>query len=89
MSKETKKQPAKKRVYIKRSAKWDNNDNPVTFKRTDFEGPVIPAPKADSEIQDLTAIISIFDNWTEDQRIRNIRFLASKYWEYLKDSTII
>jgi len=73
----SKNKPAKKRTY-KKSA------SPIQLL------PPEPKPeKRDMEVAELTQIISIFSNWNDDQKTRNIRFLASKYWEYLKDSTII
>lgn len=84
-----KKQPAKKRAYVKKSAKWTKEDSRKAIENIELLEPVQPMVKKDTELQELAAIISIFGNWSDDQKIRNIRFLASKYWEYLKDSTII
>lgn len=89
MQKATKKQPAKKRAYKKTSAKWTKKDSKKAIENIQFVEPSFPITKKDSELQELAAVVSIFDNWTEDQKTRNIRFLASKYWEYLKDSSII
>jgi hypothetical protein len=64
----SKKQPVK-RKYTKKAIKL-----------------VVPDPKPetkDMELSELAQIISIFGNWTDDQKTRNIRFLASKYWDYL------
>lgn len=85
------KQPVKKRAYKKKANLLSKEK--TDFTNTDSSGwlplPEINAIKKDTEIQELAAVVSIFDNWTEDQKTRIIRFLASKYWEYLKDSTII
>lgn len=79
MKKSTKKQPAKKRG---RPAKHE-----ITLHNYELT-PVIHTKK-DTEIEALAAVISIFDNWDEDQKTRNIRFLASKYWEYLNNGAKI
>jgi len=84
----SKKQPTpkkKKRVYVKRSLKWTKEDTRKALENIQLLEPPMQAVKRDTEIQELTAVVSIFDNWTDDQKTRNIRFLASKYWEYLKD----
>ncbi len=86
MAKAVKKQPAKKRVNKKSSSRdiFTNKDSSGWVPLTEQI-----EIKKDTEIRELAAVISIFDNWSDDQKTRNIRFLASKYWEYLKDSTII
>lgn len=84
MKNAAKKQPRKKRVYVKKKAspKWVEEDS------RNYDKPKEPLKK-DTELEELAAVVSIFDNWNGDQKTRNIRFLASKYWDYLKDSSII
>jgi len=84
MPKAAKKQPAKKRPYKKRAAKLTEvHLNPV------FIEPNPVSNGKDMELAELTQIISIFSNWDDDQKTRNIRFLASKYWEYLNNGSKI
>ena len=85
----SKKLPAKKRASKKSSTKWTKEDHKKAIQNIQLVEPDFMPTKKDTEFEELAAVISIFSNWSEDQKIRNIRFLASKYWEYLKDSTII
>jgi hypothetical protein len=84
MQKQSKKQPAKKRAYNKKSPKWHQGQlKPVLIE------PIPVSEQKDMELAELTQIISIFSNWDADQKTRNIRFLASKYWEYLNNGSKI
>lgn len=89
MPKGIKKQPAKKRAYNKKTTVLPKEN--TVFSNTDSSEwvPELKTSQKDTELQELAAIISIFGNWTEDQKTRNIRFLASKYWEYLKNPEMI
>jgi len=62
-----KKKAAKKRAY---------NKKPKLV-------PVQPPSPLDSELKELLAVISIFENWTIDQRSRNLKYLASRYYDFL------
>jgi hypothetical protein len=45
--------------------------------------PAPPEPDKDNEVELLAAIISIFDNWDSEQRSRNLKYLASRYYDFL------
>lgn len=64
-----KKQPAKKRAYKKRAAK--------------LVPPEPLQPDKDNEVMLLATIISIFDNWSHEQKQRNLKYLASRYYDFL------
>lgn len=82
-----KKQPAKKRGRpVKKKVSPKNHD--LSISEIDSAGGWEPVPvnnKPDTEIESLATICSIMDNFDPDQKTRNIRFLASRYWDYLKD----
>jgi hypothetical protein len=84
MNSKKKKQPAK-RVYIKKSSKWTKADTKKAIENIRLLEPLPKSENADMEIKELAQVVSIFGNWNDDQKTRNIRFLASKYWDYLKD----
>lgn len=82
--KQGKKQPAKKRAYVKKSAKWTNNDHKEAIQKIDLL--LTPAPKQptpDNELKELLQIISIFDNWDSDQRSRNLKYIVSRYYDFM------
>jgi hypothetical protein len=62
-----KKKAAKKRAY---------NRKPKLI-------PPAPPSPLDGELKELLAVISIFENWTSDQRSRNLKYLASRYYDFL------
>lgn len=71
MPKQIKKQPANKRAYVKKAAKW---------KLTP------PAPKPedkDMETAELAQVISIFGNWTAEQKSRNLKYLCARYYDFM------
>lgn len=37
----------------------------------------------DNEVGLLATIIKIFDSWDSEQRSRNLKYLASKYYDFL------
>lgn len=46
--------------------------------------PVKPVDEEfDTELKTLALICSVLDNWTPEQKGRNLRFINSKYSEYL------
>lgn len=74
MKKDQKQNPVK-RVYVKKSAKWT--------KKEAITEPPVSDPKKDNEIELLAAIISIFDNWDHEQKQRNLKYLASRYYDFM------
>lgn len=39
--------------------------------------------KKNNEVELLDTIIKIFDSWDSEQRSRNLKYLASKYYDFL------
>jgi len=72
MPKAAKKQPAKKRAYVKKSDKW-------TRGQTDDQ----INPKKDTEVESLALICSIFDNWNQEQKTRHLKYLCGRYYDFL------
>lgn len=72
----TKKKSAKKRAYKKRA-----NIMPVKEVTIPDLVPVKSTNK-DTEIECLVAICSIIDNWTPEQRKRNIEYICGKYYDF-------
>ena len=70
------KKAAKKRPYKKKT---------FTTKELfqELVKPEPPPPKQDNELKELISIISIFDNWNPEQRSRNLKYLASRYYDFL------
>lgn len=71
-----KKQPAKKRAYKKRknilpTEKSISNLAPVTLTNKD------------TEIESLTAICSIMDNFNNEQKQRVLKFLCGRYYDFM------
>lgn len=84
MPKGIKKQPAKKRAYVKKAAKWTNEDHKKAIQNIELLNPkLIQQPKPDNELKELLQIISIFDNWNSDQRSRNLKYLVSRYYDFM------
>lgn len=78
-----KKQPAKKRAYVKKSAKWTKGDARNAIHNIELlEWPKSAANK-DTEVESLAAICSIFDNWNEDQKRRNLTYLCGRYYDFM------
>lgn len=77
MPKQIKKQPVKKRAYRKRK-----NIAPVEKETTNELVPVRLTNK-DTEVESLAAICSIFDNWNDDQKRRNLTYLCGRYYDFM------
>jgi hypothetical protein len=71
MPKGNKRQPAKKRTYARRAIKSNVIDPPNT------------TIKKDTEIEELTTICSIMDNFTSEQKQRVLKFLCGRYYDFL------
>ena len=72
----TKKKPAKKRAYRKRT-------NIMPVKETTIPDLVpVKVTNKDTEVEALAAICSIFDNWNPEQRKRNLEYIAGKYYDF-------
>lgn len=78
----TKKQPAKKRVYIKKAEKWTKGDTKSARNIKHLE-PQIKATNKDTEIESLATICSIFDNWTDEQKRRHLTYLCGRYYDFM------
>lgn len=76
--KSTKKQPAKKRPYKKRTnlTKIKNND------LSELATPIKVTNK-DTEVESLALICSIFDNWNHEQKQRNLKYLCGRYYDFM------
>lgn len=83
MSNQKKTQVVGKRPYAKKSSFWDRKKS-STFT-SDEDGSVRPKSIVDSEILQLGTIINIMDNWNDAQKLRNLRFLNSKYENFLNN----
>jgi len=81
-----KKQPAKKRgrPAKQKATKYMSGENEVTVTNTDPSGWVmeVKSPKRDTEVASLAAICSILDNWTPEQRKRNLEYICGKYYDF-------
>lgn len=79
----SKKQPAKKRAYVKKSAKWTKGDSTRDIEDIQLFEPVRSIVKKDTELQVLVAMCSTIENWSDEQKTRNLTFIFSKYKDYL------
>lgn len=71
-----KKQQLVKRKYVKKRKE--------TVDSIGLLPPPTPIqPKKDNELKELLQIISIFDNWDAEQRSRNLKYIASRYYDFL------
>lgn len=73
---QSKKQPAKKRAYKKRK-------NLAPEKNGNIELVPVKLTNKDTEVESLAAICSIFDNWNEDQKRRNLTYLCGRYYDFM------
>lgn len=78
----SKKQPVKKRAYKKKSTKWTKSDSVKAIRNLQLLEPTV-APKKDTEVESLVAICSIFDNWNNEQKQRNLKYLCGRYYDFL------
>lgn len=71
-----KEQPAKKKAYKKRKN--------IAPKEGQSEG-ILPVKftNKDTEVESLAAICSIFDNWNEEQKRRNLTYLCGRYYDFM------
>lgn len=74
--KQSKKQPAKKRAYKKRK----NISQPQKDK---LELVPVKITNKDTEVESLAAICSIFYNWDEEQKRRNLTYLCGRYYDFM------
>lgn len=73
-----KKQPAKKRAYKKRGNVTSKSPVEQTFAPLN-----LMATNKDTEVESLAAICSIFDNWDEEQKRRNLTYLCGRYYDFM------
>lgn len=73
---QSKKQPAKKRAYKKRK-------NLAPVKNGNIELVPVKLTNKDTEVESLAAICSIFDNWDEEQKRRNLTYLCGRYYDFM------
>lgn len=78
-----KKTTSKKRVYVKKAAKWTKKGNENAIENIELVKPAVLSRKKDNELQELTEICSIFDNWTPEQKRRNLQFLCGRYYDFM------
>lgn len=76
MPKGIKKQPVKKRAYKKRK-------NLAPVKNGNIELVPVKLTNKDTEVESLAAICSIFDNWDEEQKRRNLTYLCGRYYDFM------
>lgn len=43
----------------------------------------VVATNKDTEVESLAAICSIFDNWSTEQKQRNLKYLCGRYYDFL------
>jgi len=79
----SKKQPAKKRSYKKRSNLAKKEKTIIANADSSELVPLLKPAKRDTEIQELAAICSIIENWNEDQKTRNLTFILSRYKDHI------
>jgi hypothetical protein len=77
-----KKQQPVKRKYVKKATKRQTVRN-IDSTDVQFLHPGSKERVKDNEIELLAAIISIFDNWDTEQRSRNLKYIASRYYDFL------
>lgn len=71
-----KEQPTKKRAYKKRKN--------IVPKEKQSNGLLpVKITNKDTEVESLAAICSIFDNWNEDQKRRNLTYLCGRYYDFM------
>lgn len=86
MSKTSKKQPAKKRAYVKKSSKWLNKDAGNSIKKNENTQAELNfiAPKAElDEIEFLDAVVTGVEQLSNEQRSRFINYIYSRYRVYI------
>lgn len=52
-------------------------------KATNLVPVVKPDEPTDNELQLLTLICSVFDNWSKDQKERNLKYLVGRYYDFM------
>lgn len=83
MSKATKKQPAKKKLGrpAKKAPRKKSQLKEITL--SNYEIVPMKATSKDTEVESLAAICSMFDNWNEEQKRRNLKYLCGRYYDFL------
>lgn len=78
-----KKQPVKKRAYKKR--KNILKSETITIPNTDSSEwiPKVKATNKDTEVESLVLICSIFDNWSMEQKQRNLKYIVGRYCDFM------
>jgi hypothetical protein len=80
----SKKQPAKKKKVgrpVKKSARKKKQPREVTL--SNYQMVPVVATNKDTEVESLAAICSIFDNWSTEQKERNLKYLCGRYYDFL------
>jgi hypothetical protein len=71
--------------------KWTNEDHKQAIQNLKLLEPDILLPNKqipvkevlfDEELEQLRTVCNIFNNWTDEQKLRNIRFIVSKFNGY-------
>lgn len=73
---QSKNQPAKKRAYKRRT-------NIAPTEKGNPELVPVKLTNKDTEVESLAAICSIFDNWNDDQKRRNLTYLCGRYYDFM------
>lgn len=68
MPKGIKKQPTKKRAYVKKAK---------------LVPPAPPEKDKDRELELLALLCSVFDHWTKEQKERNLKYLCARYYDFM------
>lgn len=79
MPKIFKKQPAKKRG--RPAKKTIKPKRKITLQN--YEIVPIPAAQKDTELQSLTQICSMMDNFSSEQKQRILKFLCGRYYDFM------
>lgn len=87
MAKSTKKQQVNKRgrpAKNKAVKELRSGNNEITISNPDTSNWLmeVKAPKRDTEVASLAAICSILDNWSPEQRKRNLEYIVGKYYDF-------
>lgn len=80
--KSTKKQPVKKRAYIKHAAKWTKKDHANAINDLQLVEPSFIPVSKDTEIECLNTMCSMMSNFSQEQRNRTLQFLVGKYYDF-------
>jgi hypothetical protein len=84
MQKSAKKKPAKKKKAGRPAKKKARKTRtPKGATSSGYEMVPVVATNKDTEVESLAAICSIFDNWNNEQKQRNLKYLCGRYYDFL------